>query len=85
MRQAVLLGSPGTKRTIYLEKGAEAEGISFRLLDWKKFPFRSADSPASPLRKDLVLKNDFRDDTALADPFWNETARENVLDRKSHV
>lgn len=79
MRQAVLLGSPGTKRTIYLEKGAEAEGISFRLLDWKKFPFRSADSPASPLRKDLVLKNDFRDDTALADPFWNETARENVF------
>lgn len=79
MRQAVLLGSPGTKRTIYLEKGAEAEGISFRLLDWKKFPFRSADSPASPLRKDLVLKNDFRDDTALADPFWNETAWENVF------
>ena len=79
MRQEVLLGSPGTKRTIYLEKGAEAEGISFRLLDWKKFPFRSADSPASPLRKDLVLKNDFRDDTALADPFWNETARENVF------
>ena len=79
MRQAVLLGSPGTKRTIYLEKGAEAEGISFRLLDWKEFPFRSADSPASPLRKDLVLKNDFRDDTALADPFWNETARENVF------
>ncbi|MFG6365143.1 STM4014 family protein, partial [Schaedlerella sp.] len=78
-RQAVLLGSPGTKRTIYLEKGAEAEGISFRLLDWKEFPFRSADSPASPLRKDLVLKNDFRDDTALADPFWNETARENVF------
>ncbi len=79
MRQAVVVGSPGTKRTIYLEKGAEAEGISFRLLDWKKFPFRSADSPASPLRKDLVLKNDFRDDTALADPFWNETARENVF------
>lgn len=79
MRQAVLLGSPGTKRTIYLEKGAEAEGISFRLLDWKEFPFRSADSPASPLRKDLVLKNDFRDDTALAEPFWNETARENVF------
>ena len=79
MRQAVLLGSPGTKRTIHLEKGAEAEGISFRLLDWKKFPFRSADSSASPLRKDLVLKNDFRDDTALADPFWNETARENVF------
>lgn len=79
MRQAVLLGSPGTKRTIYLEKGAEAEGISFRLLDWKEFPFRSADSPASPLRKDLVLKNDFRDDTTLADPFWNETAWENVF------
>ena len=39
MRQAVVLGSPGTKRTVYLEKGAQAAGIVFRLLDWKDFPF----------------------------------------------
>ena len=39
MRQAVVLGSPGTKRIVYLEKGAQAAGIVFRLLDWKDFPF----------------------------------------------
>lgn len=50
MRQAVLLGSPGTKRTIYLEKGAEAAGVSVRLLDWKEFPFCGGDSQESPVR-----------------------------------
>ena len=50
MRQAVLLGSPGTKRTIYLEKGAEAAGISVRLLDWKEFPFCGGDSQESPVQ-----------------------------------
>ena len=50
MRQAVLLGSPGTKRTIYLEKGAEAAGISVRLLDWKEFPFCGGDSQESLVR-----------------------------------
>lgn len=50
MRQAVLLGSPGTKRTIYLEKGAKAAGISIRLLDWKEFPFCGGDSQESPVR-----------------------------------
>ena len=44
MRQAVVLGSPGTKRTVYLEKGAQAAGIVFRLLDWKDFPFEQETS-----------------------------------------
>ena len=44
MRQAVVLGSPGTKRTVYLEKGAQAAGIVFRLLDWKDFPFEQGAS-----------------------------------------
>lgn len=39
MSQAVLLGNPGTKRTVYLEKGARETGIGITLLDWKDFPF----------------------------------------------
>ncbi len=35
MRQAVLIGTPGTKRTVYLERAALREGITFRMLDWK--------------------------------------------------
>lgn len=35
MRRIVLLGSPDTKRTIYLKKAAEEEGISIELLNWQ--------------------------------------------------
>ena len=37
MSQLILLGNPGTKRTIYLGKGALDVGITIRLLDWKDF------------------------------------------------
>ena len=37
MSQLILLGNPGTKRTIYLGKGALDAGITIRLLDWKDF------------------------------------------------
>ena len=37
MRQAVILGSPETKRTIYLKKAAEQEGVPVTLVDWKDF------------------------------------------------
>ena len=37
MRQAVLLGNPGTKRTVYLEKAAKETQISVAFLDWKDF------------------------------------------------
>ena len=37
MSQLILLGNPGTKRTIYLEKGALDAGITIQLLDWKDF------------------------------------------------
>lgn len=57
MRQAVLLGSPGTKRAIYLEKGAEAAGISIRLLDWKEFPFCGGDSQESLVRSTDSLES----------------------------
>lgn len=35
MRQAALLGTPGTKRTVYLERAALEAGIAFRIFDWK--------------------------------------------------
>ena len=35
MRQAVILGSSDTKRTIYLEKAAAQEGVSVTLVDWQ--------------------------------------------------
>nr|WP_305182798.1 STM4014 family protein [uncultured Schaedlerella sp.] len=69
MRQAVLLGSPGTKRTIYLEKGAEAEGVSVRLLDWKEFPFCGGDSQESPVRRWAGWENVFLNEAAWEDVF----------------
>lgn len=35
MRQAGILGSPDTKRTIYLKKAAEQEGLPMVFVDWK--------------------------------------------------
>ncbi len=37
MRQAVILGSSDTKRTIYLEKAAAQEGVSVTLVDWQNW------------------------------------------------
>ncbi|MDE5823735.1 MAG: STM4014 family protein [Lachnospiraceae bacterium] len=37
MRRVVLLGIPDTKRTIYLEKAAELEGLSVVFADWKNW------------------------------------------------
>ena len=37
MSRLILLGNPGTKRTTYLEKGAEEAGIKIHLLEWEKF------------------------------------------------
>lgn len=48
MRQAILLGVPGTKRAVYLAKGAEAAGIPLGIMDWKEFPVRSQ-SPCGSL------------------------------------
>ena len=69
MRQAVLLGSPGTKRTIYLEKGADAAGVSVRLLDWKEFPFCGGDSQESPVRRWAGWENVFLNEAAWEDVF----------------
>ncbi len=37
MRQAVLLGIPGTKRTQYLKEAAVKEGLDLGFLDWKNW------------------------------------------------
>ncbi len=38
MSRVILLGSPGTKRAVYLEKGAAAAGVELEILDWRDFP-----------------------------------------------
>lgn len=38
MSRVILLGSPGTKRAVYLEKGAAAAGMELEVLDWRDFP-----------------------------------------------
>lgn len=65
MRQAAVLGSPGTKRTAYLEKGAEAAGIRFRLLDWREFPF-----PMESSWENMFLKID--------PPLWDSCCLEEL-------
>ena len=35
MRQAVLLGSAGTKRSDYFKQAAEKEGLPVQFMDWK--------------------------------------------------
>ena len=37
MSRVVLLGDEGTKRTVFLEKGAKEAGIRFDLVKWKDF------------------------------------------------
>ncbi len=37
MRQVLLLGSPGTKRTVYLTRETEEAGVPLKLLDWNRF------------------------------------------------
>lgn len=38
MSRLILLGSPGTRRTACLEKGAKAAGVEIELVDWADFP-----------------------------------------------
>lgn len=79
MRQAVLLGSPGTKRTIYLEKGAEAAGVSVRLLDWKEFPFGSGASQESLVRGAASQEFLVRRWAGCENVFLNEAVWEDVF------
>ena len=40
MRQAVLLGNPGTRRTDYLQRALAQAGVSVRFWDWRDFDLR---------------------------------------------
>lgn len=57
MRQAVLLGSPGTKRTRYLEEGAKKEGVELAFWDWDTFGLKSG-LPPELCNQTLLLKID---------------------------
>lgn len=59
MRQAVLLGVPGTKRAAYLAKGAEAAGIPLSIIDWKEFPVRYGASCEKPVGDAASYENIF--------------------------
>lgn len=54
MKQAVLLGNPGTKRTVYLERAAAQSGIFIRVIDWKDWIKRQTED----CQKELFLKID---------------------------
>ncbi len=49
MRQAVLLGSPGTKRSIFLEQAAVKEGLPVLYVDWKDWESGAAHLPEGEL------------------------------------
>lgn len=52
MRQCVLLGSPETKRTVYLERAARQEGLSVLFVDWANW------QKYLPAADDLFIKID---------------------------
>ena len=43
MKQVVLLGTPDTKRTIYLERAAAQAGVSVHVIDWRDWKNRQAE------------------------------------------
>lgn len=57
MSQVILLGNPGTKRTIYLEKGAREAGVKIHLTEWKDFQERFLEKEVFPEQK-IFLKID---------------------------
>lgn len=57
MRQAVLLGNPGTKRTLYLEKGVREEETRLWFWDWKAF-LEEGRIPSDFRGKEIFLKID---------------------------
>lgn len=54
MKQAVLLGNPGTKRAVYLERAAAQSGIFIRVIDWKDWIKRQTED----CQEELFLKID---------------------------
>ncbi|MDE6618937.1 MAG: STM4014 family protein [Lachnospiraceae bacterium] len=66
MRQVVLLGSPGTKRTIYLEKAAEQKGLPIVFTDWNSWN----DCRRLPVAEELFVKID--------PPLWSSCSLEEL-------
>lgn len=66
MRQAVILGSPDTKRTIYLKKAAAQEGLPITLVDWKDW----YEHHKLPAAEELLVKID--------PPLWNSCSLEKL-------
>ncbi len=59
-RQAVLLGNPGTKRTVYLEWAAKELGLQLHLLSWDQLRGEEGDGGFPPEweRKEILMKID---------------------------
>lgn len=79
MRQIILLGSPGAKRTVWLERSAGDAGVPIRLLDWKDYrEGRGGLLRGDPASRQIFLKID--------PPVWDSCCLEE-LDRlaKSYV
>ena len=63
MRQAVLLGNPGTKRTVFMERAAEKTGVRVAFLDWKSWEEQMPDT-------EVFLKID--------PPLWDSSSLEEL-------
>lgn len=59
MREAVLLGNPGTRRTDYLQRALTQAGVSVRFWDWRDFDLQGgADKKTESARGEWLLKID---------------------------
>lgn len=56
MKRVVLLGVPGAKRTVYLEKAAHQAGICVNLVSWEEW--RQNGFPNVPFSEEMFLKCD---------------------------
>lgn len=79
--QAVLLGSPETKRTIYLKKAADQEDLPLLFLDWKNWRETRPEGPvylkidppkweSSSLRELRNLTEAYRQELSEAEVIW---------------
>ncbi|MFG6368720.1 MAG: STM4014 family protein [Lachnospiraceae bacterium] len=66
MRQVVILGSPDTKRMIYLKKAAEQEGLPVTIVEWKSW----AEQNCLPNAEALFVKID--------PPLWSSCSLEEL-------
>ena len=77
-RQIVLLGSPGTRRTVYLEQAAKQYGLPVLVVDWNGWQDRLPGTGV-PLWPDteLYMKID--------PPLWDSFALDTLEIGRAHV